>query len=107
MLLLIIVLLVISFCSSVGVIFLNEWFCRVFVGVVVMKPETFAEYKLFLDNLSQSDFEGIKHKALSSRVYYRDLDIGECVCPLAEDVRDRSDCKGSCALYSFCPNFIN
>lgn len=71
----------------------------------MMNPKTFQEYKLFLDSLSQSDFEGIKRKAISSRVYYRDLDIGEIVCPIAEDVRDRKDCKGSCSLCSFCPNF--
>jgi hypothetical protein len=71
-----------------------------------MNPKAFQEYKLFLDNLSQEEFSRIKAMTLASRVRFNDLGVGEIVCPLAEDVRDRKDCVSSCSLKSFCPNFV-
>lgn len=70
-----------------------------------MNQLTIVKYRDFLDALSQEDFEGIKSKTLYSRVRFKDLDVGELVCPIAEEVRDKVLCS-DCPLRSSCPNFI-
>jgi hypothetical protein len=70
-----------------------------------MNPKQISIYKDLLDGLSQSDFERIKAVALSSRIRFRSLEVGELVCPVAEEVRERSLCS-SCPLTGSCPNFI-
>jgi hypothetical protein len=70
-----------------------------------MNQLTIVKYIGFLDSLSQSDFERIKSVVLSSRIRFIDLDVGEIVCPIAEEVRDKVLCS-DCPLRSSCPNFI-
>lgn len=70
-----------------------------------MNQLTIVKYKDLLDGMSSSDFERIKAVALTHRIRFKELDVGELVCPIAEEVRDRSLCV-SCPLKGSCPNFI-
>ena len=69
-----------------------------------MNSKQLCIYQSLLDELSQEDFERIKAKALTSRIRFKDLDVGELVCPIAEEVRERELCI-SCPLKGSCPNF--
>lgn len=70
-----------------------------------MNQLSIVKYMDFLDSLSQSDFDSLKSRVVSQRVRFTDLDVGELVCPIAEEVRERSLCS-DCPLRASCPNFI-
>lgn len=69
-----------------------------------MNPKQISEYRLFLDDLSCSEFEVLRKRILLNRIRFRELDVGEVCCPIAEEVRDAPLCM-SCLLRSDCPNF--
>lgn len=69
-----------------------------------MNPVQISIYMDLLDGMSQSDFDSLRSRVLSERVRFRSLEVGELVCPIAEEVRERSLCS-SCPLTASCPNF--
>jgi hypothetical protein len=78
--------------------------CSKDAGENKMNQSTIVEYRNVLSDLSFDEFEHLKSNVLSLRVRFKELDVGELVCPIAEEVREKELCS-SCLLKCDCPNF--